>query len=64
MEKDMMVYQVTDQGSGFDFKKELDPDPEVHIGSGLGMLIARNFFNEVSYEGCGNRVRLVYSRRS
>lgn len=60
MEKDSLIYQVTDEGKGFDFRKELDPDPEAHIGSGLGMFIARSFFTEVSYEGRGNSVKLVY----
>jgi sigma-B regulation protein RsbU (phosphoserine phosphatase) len=62
MGKDSLVYQVTDEGKGFDYRKELDPDPDVHIGSGLGMFIARNFFTEVTYEGRGNSVRLVYRK--
>jgi len=62
MDRDSLIYQVTDEGKGFDYRKELDPDPEAHIGSGLGMFIARNFFTEISYEGRGNTVRLVYRR--
>jgi ActR/RegA family two-component response regulator len=63
MERDALTYHVIDEGEGFDYRKEFDPDPENHIGSGLGMQIARNFFSDVFYEGQGNMVKLVYNRR-
>lgn len=62
MDQEILEYIVTDQGDGFDYQKEFDPDPHAHIGSGLGVQIARNFFNEVIYEGRGNRVRLIYRK--
>ncbi|HPR53502.1 MAG TPA: SpoIIE family protein phosphatase [Deltaproteobacteria bacterium] len=62
MERDTLEYIVTDQGNGFDYRKEFNPDPHAHIGSGLGIQIAKNFFNQVIYEGCGNKVRLIYRR--
>lgn len=62
MDRDLLEYIVTDQGDGFDYRKEFDPDPHSHIGSGLGVQIARSFFSEVTYEGSGNRVRLVYRK--
>jgi len=60
MDREKLVYTVTDQGEGFDYENVLDSDPSSHIGSGLGLFIVRSFFSEVVYEGCGNRVRLVY----
>jgi DNA-binding response OmpR family regulator len=63
MEPDAIIYHVIDEGDGFDYRKKFDPDPRTHIGSGLGMEIAKNFFSEVSYKGRGNRVKLVYRRR-
>ncbi|HOM30028.1 MAG TPA: SpoIIE family protein phosphatase [Deltaproteobacteria bacterium] len=62
MDEDRLEYVVTDEGRGFDYRKEVDPDPNAHIGSGLGIQIARAFFHEVRYEGEGNRVHLVYYR--
>ncbi|MCU0576105.1 MAG: SpoIIE family protein phosphatase [Desulfobacterota bacterium] len=62
MDLDILQFVVTDQGDGFEYQKEYDPDPHAHIGSGLGVQIARNFFNGVIYEGCGNKVRLIYQR--
>ena len=62
MDRDILEYIVTDQGDGFDYHKKFDPDPHSHIGSGLGVQIARNFFTEVIYEGRGNKVRLVYRK--
>lgn len=60
MDRDALVYYVTDEGNGFDYSKGFNPDPRAHIGSGLGLEMARNFFSEVTYVGRGNRVKLVY----
>lgn len=60
MDSEKLVFTITDQGNGFDYKTIFDTDPHAHIGCGLGMFIARSFFSEVAYDGCGNRVRLTY----
>ena len=60
MDQEKLVYTVADNGNGFDYKTIFDTDPHAHIGSGLGLFIARSFFSKVVYEGCGNRVRLTY----
>jgi len=62
MDQEKLVYTITDQGEGFDYSCIFDTEPSSHIGSGLGLFIVRSFFSEVTYEGCGNRVRLVYLR--
>lgn len=62
METNTLEYHIIDEGDGFDHQKEFDPDPHRHIGSGLGVQIAKTFFHEVRYEGNGNRVRLIYRK--
>ena len=62
MDQNTLEYHIIDEGEGFDYKKEFNPDPNAHIGSGLGVQIAKTFFSEVRYEGCGNSVRLVYRK--
>lgn len=62
MEPHTLEYYIIDEGDGFDYNKEFNPDPNVHIGSGLGVQIAKTFFHEVRYEGKGNHVRLVYRK--
>jgi anti-sigma regulatory factor (Ser/Thr protein kinase) len=37
MDTGRLEYIVTDEGDGFDYRKKTDPDPEVHVGSGLGI---------------------------
>lgn len=64
MDHKKLVYTITDQGDGFDYRSIFDADPHAHVGSGLGLFIARRFFSQVVYEGCGNRVKLVYTRPS
>lgn len=62
MNRDELVYSVTDQGNGFDHKTRLSSDLRVHGGSGLGLFLARNFFTSITYNDCGNSVTLVYRR--
>jgi DNA-binding response OmpR family regulator len=64
MDHEKLVYTISDQGDGFDYRAIFDADPHTHVGSGLGLFIARSFFAQVVYEGCGNRVKLVYFRPS
>ncbi|HPV30248.1 MAG TPA: response regulator [Deltaproteobacteria bacterium] len=62
MSGNRLRYIVTDQGNGFDYERVLDSEPYTHIGSGLGLFIARSFFTSITFEGVGNRVVLVYRR--
>jgi DNA-binding response OmpR family regulator len=62
MDHEKLVYTITDQGDGFDYRAIFDADPHAYLGSGLGLFIARIFFSQVVYGGCGNRVKLVYIR--
>ncbi|HVN72183.1 MAG TPA: SpoIIE family protein phosphatase [Desulfomonilia bacterium] len=62
MEPGILEYVIMDEGDGFDYEKEFNLDPNKHIGSGLGVQIAKSFFTKVIYVGRGNKVRLIYSK--
>jgi anti-sigma regulatory factor (Ser/Thr protein kinase)/PAS domain-containing protein len=57
-----VVYRITDQGKGFDFKtayrksKQVSEDVKAH---GRGMMMALSVFDKVSYNKAGNSVTLV-----
>ncbi|MDH4225855.1 MAG: response regulator [Deltaproteobacteria bacterium] len=55
------VIQVEDEGSGFDVNSLLDPtSPEnLFTTSGRGILLARTFLDQVTYNAKGNAVTLV-----
>lgn len=59
--KDRCEWLITDQGPGFDWMTLPDPkDPENLLAShGRGILLANLRFDEVTYLGKGNQVRLV-----
>ncbi len=60
------MIHVTDEGNGFDYKNLPDPtNPEnLFLPSGRGILLARSFFDKVTYQGRGNEVTLVqYNQR-
>lgn len=62
MDREQLIYTITDEGSGFDYSTIFDTDPSSHIGSGLGLFIVRSFFTEVIFGGCGNKVKLIYKK--
>lgn len=60
--QDRVEYTVTDQGSGFDYGKFLRGEVEVNdalIPHGRGITLAKNIFDELSYNDSGNSVVLV-----
>lgn len=64
MTRKELVYTIADQGNGFDYKKIFAAEPHAHIGSGLGLFVARSFFSDIAFKGRGNRVVLVYKNPS
>jgi CheY-like chemotaxis protein len=64
LSKERCEWLFTDQGPGFDWKNLPDPtDPANLLAShGRGILLANMQFNEVTYLGKGNQVRLVKNR--
>lgn len=59
--KECCEWLITDQGPGFDWKSIPDPDdPENLLSShGRGVMLATMQFDEITYIGKGNQVRLV-----
>jgi anti-sigma regulatory factor (Ser/Thr protein kinase) len=61
-------WTLTDQGQGFDVESALaraaDPDPDVMLSSGRGILMMRSFLDDVRYEAGGRRVVLTLDRPS
>lgn len=60
------MIHVADEGNGFDYENLPDPtNPEnLFLPSGRGILLARSFFDKVTYQGKGNEVTLVqYNQR-
>jgi len=63
--EDAVVFTISDQGSGFDWKRFLTFDPERAFDpNGRGIAMARMMsFSSIDYQGCGNvvvaRVRLA-----
>ncbi len=60
------VFTIQDSGPGFDISKVPDPtDPNnVERVCGRGMLLMRNFMDEVEYNEVGNQVRMVKRRQT
>ncbi len=63
--RDEAVFVIDDEGPGFDVTSVPDPtDPNnVERVCGRGMLLMRNFMDEVEYNETGNSVRLVKRRQ-
>lgn len=61
LNRERCEWLVTDQGEGFDFNNLPDPnDPENLIRChGRGIMLARLQFDECTFLGCGNQVRMV-----
>jgi len=59
-----VMYQIEDQGKGFDIASLPDPTTPVNIErpSGRGILMMRTFMDEVTYNSTGNRVTLIKNR--
>jgi serine/threonine-protein kinase RsbW len=61
---DRCVFEVQDEGEGFDPGAVPDPtaDENLEIPSGRGIMLMRAYMSEVEYLEPGNRIRMVYSR--
>lgn len=61
--REHVVYRLTDEGDGFDYRAFLRADPHAANGHmlahGRGIAIARQVFDELRYVGKGNRVVMV-----
>jgi PAS domain S-box-containing protein len=63
LETDRVVYEIEDEGDGFDFWKVLNEDPsvpnELNLEHGRGLLLAKSIFDRMEFDGKGNRVSLT-----
>ncbi len=61
---DQFYAKITDQGCGFDPDAVPDPTSDENIGrtSGRGVLLMKNFVDEIAYNEKGNSVELKKSR--
>jgi anti-sigma regulatory factor (Ser/Thr protein kinase) len=61
-------WAITDQGSGFDVDSALrrasSDEPDLLLASGRGILMMRNFMDELRYEAGGRRVILTLRKKS
>ena len=58
-----VIYQITDEGDGFDHKRILQEETvnvtKKMLGHGRGISMAKNCFDEMNYNDKGNHVRLI-----
>ncbi len=61
IEKKRFVFEVEDEGAGFDYKGLPDPTHEDNImkNSGRGVYLVRYLMDEVEFNDKGNRVRIT-----
>ncbi len=61
IEDDTLVATITDEGKGFDMKKQVEVQTEDNIlrESGRGLIIVKHFFEVVVYNEVGNQVTIV-----
>ena len=59
------TYHISDEGEGFDWKKHLDPEPEMDLLSfhGRGILLSLNSVNSMTYNDAGNEVTVSINHR-
>ena len=57
-----VVYKISDEGEGFDYKKIINDIHNVnknYIAHGRGLKMARNLFDEISFNNKGNQVLML-----
>lgn len=63
LEADRAVYEIIDEGEGFDYKKILEEDistlNELNLEHGRGIVLAKSIFDTLEFDGKGNRVVLT-----
>lgn len=61
IEPDRVVFQIADQGPGFDYRKLPDPTKKENLlkQSGRGIFFVRYFMDEVEFNPVGNEITMV-----
>ena len=62
--KDEVVYNVIDEGPGFDTEALADPTDIANLDRthGRGLMLIRTFMDDVSFLGRGNEIRMIKRR--
>ncbi len=56
---DRLEITVQDEGRGFDWEEELNRSYDIFSLSGRGVLMAREFYDQIKYNKRGNQVKLI-----
>ena len=61
LEKEKLVLEIEDQGSGFNFREVPDPTTAENILNprGRGIYIMKNYMDDVEYNNKGTKIRLT-----
>ncbi len=61
IEPERVVFQIADEGTGFDYQKLADPTKKenLHKQSGRGIFFVRYFMDEVKFNHLGNEITMV-----
>ncbi len=61
LSRSKLSFVIADEGPGFDVSRVLDPTADVNLDriGGRGLLLIRNFMDDVSYNESGNQITLV-----
>ena len=61
IEPERVVFQIADEGRGFDYQKLADPTKKENLlkQSGRGIFFVRYFMDEVKFNQAGNKITMV-----
>ena len=61
IEPERVVFQIADEGTGFDYQKLADPTKKENLlkQSGRGIFFVRYFMDEVKFNQAGNKITMV-----
>jgi PAS domain-containing protein len=62
VDRDRVIYTITDEGMGFDYRKFLNGDVDVNesmLAHGRGITLAKNIFDDIRFNESGNEVSLI-----
>lgn len=62
VDRDRVIYKITDEGKGFDYRKFLNGEVELNesmLAHGRGITLAKNIFDDIRFNESGNEVSLI-----
>ncbi|MDD5091304.1 MAG: ATP-binding protein [Candidatus Wallbacteria bacterium] len=64
IDADKIQIKVKDQGDGFDYNSYLNASSAPEAEAGRGLLLIRNFMDEVTWNDPGNEITMIKTRKS